>query len=83
MKAMTLIGRKVPLELQQRNDLTPAEGQVVIKLKAAALNRRDYWITVGLYPGIKPPVVLGSDGAGIVSACGAGVDPGWEGQEVI
>ena len=83
MKAMTLIGRKVPLELQQRDDLTPAEGQVVIKLKAAALNRRDYWITVGLYPGIKPPVVLGSDGAGIVSACGAGVDPGWEGQEVI
>ena len=83
MKAMTLIGRKVPLELQRRDDLTPAEGQVVIKLKAAALNRRDYWITVGLYPGIKPPVVLGSDGAGIVSACGAGVDPGWEGQEVI
>ena len=83
MKAMTLVGKKVPLELQQREDLKPGVGQVVVRLNTAALNRRDYWITVGLYPGIKPPVVLGSDGAGVVSACGDGVDRGWEGQEVI
>ena len=83
MKAMTLVGTKTPLELQQRDDLKPNAGEVIVKLKAAALNRRDYWITVGLYPGIKPPVVLGSDGAGVVSACGSEVDPGWEGQEVI
>ena len=83
MKAMTLVGKKVPLELQQREDLTPDAGQVIVRLNTAALNRRDYWITVGLYPGIKPPVVLGSDGAGVVSACGDGVDGGWQGQEVI
>ncbi|MDA7864906.1 zinc-binding dehydrogenase [bacterium] len=83
MKAMTLVGKKVPLELQQREDLTPGAGQVIVRLNTAALNRRDYWITVGLYPGIKPPVVLGSDGAGVVSACGDGVDGGWQGQEVI
>ena len=83
MKAMTLVGKKLPLELQQREDLTPDAGQVVVRLSTAALNRRDYWITVGLYPGIKPPVVLGSDGAGVVLACGDGVDRGWEGQDVI
>ncbi|MGB0760652.1 MAG: quinone oxidoreductase family protein [Rubripirellula sp.] len=83
MKAMTLVGKKVPLELQQREDLTPAAGQVIVRLNTAALNRRDYWITVGLYPGITPPVVLGSDGAGVVSACGDGVDRVWQGQEVI
>lgn len=83
MKAMTLVGKKVPLELQQREDLTPDAGQVIVRLNTAALNRRDYWITVGLYPGIKPPVVLGSDGAGVVSACGDGVDGGWQGQDVI
>jgi NADPH:quinone reductase-like Zn-dependent oxidoreductase len=83
MKVMTLVGTKTPLELQQRDDLKPNAGEVIVKLKAAALNRRDYWITVGLYPGINPPVVLGSDGAGVVSACGSGVDPAWEGQEVI
>ena len=77
MKAMTLVGKKVPLELQQREDLKPGVGQVVVRLNTAALNRRDYWITVGLYPGIKTPVVLGSDGAGVVSACGDGIDRGW------
>ena len=42
----------------------PAEGQVVVKLHAAALNHRDVWITQGKYPGIVTPVILGSDGAG-------------------
>ncbi|MGI9475002.1 MAG: quinone oxidoreductase family protein [Rubripirellula sp.] len=83
MKAMTLTQIKQPLELQQRDPLQPGEGDVVVQLKAAALNRRDYWITVGLYPGIKPPVVLGSDGAGIVTRCGVDVDSGWIGREVI
>ena len=58
-------------------------GEVVVKLKAAALNRRDYWITQGMYPGIELPVVLGSDGAGVVSQCGADVDDSWLGKEVI
>ncbi len=40
-------------------------GEVVVKLKAAALNRRDYFITQGLYPGIRTPMILGSDGAGL------------------
>jgi len=83
MKAMTLLGTKIPLELQQRDDLKPGTGEVIVKLIAAALNRRDHWITVGLYPGIRPPVVLGSDGAGVVTACGSGVEPDWSGQEVI
>ena len=42
------------------------EGYCLVKLKAAALNRRDYWISVGKYPGIKDGVTLGSDGAGEV-----------------
>ena len=40
------------------------DGEVLVKLSHAALNRRDYWITQGQYPHIKVPVVLGSDGAG-------------------
>jgi len=39
-------------------------GEVLIKIKAAALNHRDVWITKGLYPGIKDNVILGSDGVG-------------------
>lgn len=83
MQAMTLTAIKQPLEFQTREELQPADDQVVVELRAASLNRRDYWITEGLYPGIEPPVVLGSDGAGIVSRCGDSVDSGWVGREVL
>ena len=83
MKALTLRQIKTPLELLDRNDPDPRGDEVLVKLAAAALNRRDYWITQGMYPGIEPPVVLGSDGAGIVSACGEGVDESLSGKEVI
>ena len=58
-------------------------GEVLIKLKAAALNHRDEWCRKGLYPNLKDGVVLGSDGAGIVEEVGAGVDSSLLGKEVI
>jgi zinc-binding alcohol dehydrogenase/oxidoreductase len=51
----------------------PAAGEVSVRLHAAALNHRDVWITQGLYPGIKYPTILGSDGMGEVVAVGDGV----------
>jgi NADPH:quinone reductase-like Zn-dependent oxidoreductase len=53
-----LIMADVPSPLAQ-------SGYLLVTLKSAALNRRDYWIQQGKYPGIKTPVILGSDGAGI------------------
>ena len=41
-------------------------GEVLVKIKAAALNHRDNWITKGKYAGLKFPIILGSDGSGIV-----------------
>jgi zinc-binding alcohol dehydrogenase/oxidoreductase len=64
MKALVLNKVKQPLVLQERPNPKPGKDQIVVKLKAAALNRRDYWITQGLYAGIRCPVILGSDGAG-------------------
>ncbi len=61
----------------------PAPGEVRVKIVCAALNRRDYWITVGAYPRIEYPATAGSDGAGIVDAVGAGVDSAIVGQEVV
>ena len=83
MKALVLEELKQPLQLQERPDPQPGPGEVVVSLQAAALNRRDYWITQGLYPGTTTPVVPGSDGAGVVSAIGEGVDPGLEGKKVL
>jgi zinc-binding alcohol dehydrogenase/oxidoreductase len=52
---------------------TPATGEVLIKLRAAALNHRDVWIQKGQYAGIKLPCTLGADGSGEVAVLGEGV----------
>ena len=58
-------------------------GEVLVRVKAAALNHRDVWITKGMYAGIKYPTILGSDGVGEVVSVGEGVDAGLLGQDVI
>ena len=46
----------------------PAAGEVIVRLRAAALNHRDLWIKQGEYAGLKFPIIPGSDGAGIYSS---------------
>lgn len=62
---------------------TVQTGEVLISLKAAALNHRDVWIKDGQYAGLSFPCLPGSDGAGVVSAVGEGVDPAWIGRSVV
>ena len=84
MKALVLNQVKTPLTEMERAAPIPGPGEVVVSLKAAALNRRDFWITQGLYPGIRTPVILGSDGAGVVTSVGApDADGSWVGREVV
>ncbi len=83
MRALILNELKTPLELRQRDDRSPGPGQVAVELKAAALNRRDYWITQGMYPGVTTPVILGSDGAGVVCELGEGVSEDSLAKDVI
>lgn len=61
----------------------PGAGEVCVRLHASALNRRDFWITQGMYPDIRLPCILGADGAGIVESAGAGVDSSCIGDEVV
>lgn len=83
MQALVLNETKQPLTLEERPDLEPAAGEVVVRLQAAALNRRDFWITRGMYPGIVTPIVPGSDGAGVVGKVGEGVDESWLDREAL
>lgn len=71
------------LSVVDASDPRPAPGEVVVGLRAAALNHRDVWIKAGQYAGLKWPCLPGSDGAGVVLECGAGVDGAWRGREVI
>jgi NADPH:quinone reductase-like Zn-dependent oxidoreductase len=72
MKAVVLHEKGEPENLKYEDwpEPEPRPGEVVVKLKAAALNHRDVWIRKGMYAGLKFPIVLGSDGAGEVVALG-------------
>jgi zinc-binding alcohol dehydrogenase/oxidoreductase len=83
MKAAILSGIDQPLVFQDAPDPHPGPDEAIVNVAAAALNHRDVWIQKGRYGGLKFPIILGSDGAGVVSAVGEGVDPAWVGQEVI
>lgn len=83
MQATVLTEIKKPVVLQSSPDPVAAPGQAVVRLHAAALNHRDLWIQLGQYAGIKLPITLGSDGAGIVTAVGSPADQSWVGREVI
>ena len=50
--------------LEEVPDPTPAAGEVLIELKASALNHLDIWIRKGL-PSVPKPRILGADGAGV------------------
>jgi zinc-binding alcohol dehydrogenase/oxidoreductase len=64
-------------------DPVAGAGEAVVELKAAALNRRDLWIKLGQYAGLKFPCIPGSDGAGVVVSVGPGADASWIGREVV
>src|ERR1700712_5701860 len=83
MKAIVLESADKPLVLKEVETPALKPGEVLVKIKAAALNRRDYWITIGKYAGIKYPTILGSDGAGVVAEAGSDAEKHLIGQEVI
>ncbi len=70
------------LVLETVPDPEPGPGQVVVSLKAAALNRRDVFVRKGVAK-VPLPLTPGSDGAGVVHAVGTGVSGVAEGDEVV
>jgi zinc-binding alcohol dehydrogenase/oxidoreductase len=85
MKALVLRSTDGPngLSIETVETPSPKKGEVRVKLKASALNRRDVWITLGQYPKINFPCISGSDGAGRVDAVGDGVSESLIGGDVV
>ncbi len=83
MKAVVLEGVKQSLVIKELPVPTLAAGDALVRIHAASFNRRDWWIREGLYAGLKFPIVLGSDGSGIVELVGHPGNGGWLGREVI
>jgi NADPH:quinone reductase-like Zn-dependent oxidoreductase len=77
MKAVVLkaFGGPENLELQTLPDPVPAPGEVLLRVRACALNHLDLFIRAGLPSAkVKSPFILGCDVAGEVAALGAGVE---------
>ena len=70
------------LVLEDVPDPEPAHGEVLVRLRASALNHLDVWLRKGL-PSVPKPRILGADGAGVVEALGDGVSGFEIGQRVV
>jgi NADPH:quinone reductase-like Zn-dependent oxidoreductase len=70
------------LVLEEAPDPEPGAGEVLIRLRASALNHLDVWIRKGL-PSVPKPRILGADGAGVVEALGDGVSGFEVGERVV
>jgi len=82
MKALTLV-ESGKLDIVEVKIPAPSNSQVLVKLKAMALNKRDQFISEGKYPGIQFNCVLGSDGSGTVIDIGEQAGKSWLDKQVI
>ena len=72
------------LTLIERPEPVPAAGEVRVRIHRSGVNPTDWKSRRGGTPGdvVDPPQVPGQDGAGVVDAVGAGVDPAIVGRRV-
>jgi len=73
MKAIRLHqpGGPEQLRFEEVPTPVPGTGEVLVQLKAAALNHRDVWIRMGMQMADRLPLIPGSDGAGLVAEIGS------------
>ncbi len=85
MRAIVLreAGGPEALRVETVDDPVPGAGEVIVRVRAAALNHRDLFITGGQYAGLRFPIVLGTDGVGEVAALGTGVEGVRTGDRVV
>jgi NADPH:quinone reductase-like Zn-dependent oxidoreductase len=70
------------LVLEDVPDAQAGPGEVLVRIRASALNHLDVWIRKGL-PSVPKPRILGADGAGVVEALGDGVTGFAPGDRVV
>ncbi|WP_456276682.1 zinc-binding dehydrogenase [Bacillus sp. AK128] len=70
------------LAYREFQEVQPKAGEVRVKVKTAGLNHRDLFVLNRHQP-TDPPLIIGSDGAGVVDAIGDGVTNVKVGAEVV
>src|ERR1700689_1582315 len=84
MKAVRIheFGGPEVLRYEDIPDAQPRKDQILVRIKACALNHLDIWVRKGL-PGVKLPHILGSDVAGEIVEVGEYVSGLKTGQRVL
>jgi len=84
MKAVRIhqFGGPEVLTYENVRDAQPRKDEVLVRVRACALNHLDIWVRKGL-PGVKLPHILGSDIAGEVAEVGEYVSGFTSGQRVL
>lgn len=57
------------LELADVPEPTPGPGELTLDVRSASVNHLDVWVRKGL-PGLRYPIILGSDAAGVIRETG-------------
>jgi len=83
MKALLFRGASQPIQVTNVPKPDINKGQVLIRVKYAALNHLDLLIMRKVEDVTNGSVILGSDGAGVIEAVGEGVNKLFVGQEVL
>ena len=72
------------MKIETRPDPVPAQGEVLVRVKASGLNFADILARQGLYPdGPRKPCIMGYEVSGIVEAAGEGAPQSLNGKSVI
>ncbi len=82
MRQLVYLGPR-NMELQEAPEPSPGPGEVVFETEAAAICGSDLHGFREASPRRIPPLVMGHEGVGQVSAVGEGVDPGRVGERVV
>ena len=71
------------LSLREMAEINPNTGEVRVKLKTAGLNHRDMFVVLSRHKPTDVPLIIGSDGAGVIDAVGEGVVNVQVGDEIM
>lgn len=84
MKAFVHVGVQglAGTQFRDMEEIIPVEGEVQVKLNYAGLNHRDLFV-IQRHKENDPPLIIGSDGAGIIEEIGPNVEGFSIGDEVV
>jgi len=82
MRAAVLYGYNEPFKVEPVELQAPQQGEVLVRLAASGVCHSDLSIQRGIVP-MRPPIIIGHEGAGVVEAVGPGVTSTRPGDHVV